>query len=87
MKSSSWKPKHHYPENCVCCWKMGAISRGYAYAVIKEVHYPMCYKHTQALLGVGKPEAGESYPLEDLTSLGPTGSMPHKKPMYIVVKI
>lgn len=80
MRAVGWKPKRRYPENCVVCLKIGAISRGHSYIDIRGVPYPICYRHTQILCGKFKPEKDEEYLLKDLNSLGVSGTFPTRKP-------
>lgn len=66
---------------CIPCKMTGAYSKAYCYTTVHGANFGVCYKHTQRILKVGRPVKEETYPLEDKSSLGATGTYGGKKPM------
>ena len=66
---------------CMPCKKIGAFSKTYSYVSIHGANYGTCYRCTQAVTGVGRPQKEETYPVEDFSRFGVTGTFGGRKPI------
>lgn len=63
------------------CKKIGAYTKTYCYVAIHGANYGTCYKCTQRISGVGRPIKEETYPIEDFTKFGTTGTTGGRRPI------